>query len=214
MSGAVLACLRDLAGPDIAVGLSDVGPEDGLIAPEPEFIAKAIPKRQAEFAAGRRAARMALGPLGHANTAIPQGKDRAPIWPEGLVGSLSHDAGLAVACVAPSDTLIGLGIDLAEAADFPTHLRCEILRTPSEEQQSGLEARLNFSAKEAVFKAFYPSVGKYFGFAAVEVIPDMQAERFTVTLRQPLGATPEGAQFEGRFAITEGRLITLFAIAA
>lgn len=213
MSDAVLACLRDLAGPDIAVGLSYVNTEDGLIDPEPEAVAKAIPKRRAEFAAGRRAARMALDPLGHANTAIPQGKDRAPIWPEGLVGSLSHDAGLAIACAGSVDTQPGLGIDLAEAKDFPERLRPEILRTPTEKQQTGLEARLNFSAKEAVFKAFYPSVGGYFGFAAVEVVPDMAASRYAVTLRQPLGPAPEGARFEGRFAIIEGRLITLFSLA-
>ncbi|MEM7752458.1 MAG: 4'-phosphopantetheinyl transferase superfamily protein [Pseudomonadota bacterium] len=214
MSATVLDCLRTLAGPDIFVGMSPVDSEDGLIDPEPQAIARAIPTRRAEFAAGRRAARMALADMGHVGTAIPQGEHRAPIWPDGIVGSLSHDDGLAIACVGKTNGLSGLGLDLADATDFPVHLRKEILRTPDEEQQTGLEARLNFSAKESVFKAFYPSVGAYFGFGAVEVTPDMGAARFAVRLRQSLGPVPKRTIFEGRFAIAEGRLMTLLALPA
>ena len=214
MSEAVLACLERLAGQSISVAVSTVGSEDGLLDPEHEAVLRAVQKRRAEFAAGRRAARLALRGGGHNAVAIPQNAHRAPVWPEGLVGSLSHDNGLAIAGVARLAQVRALGLDLAEADDFPAHLRDQVLRTPREKQQSGLEARLNFSAKESVFKAFYPMVQEYFGFDAVEVLPDMEAGLFDVRLRRTLGSHPEGAPFQGRFAIVERRLVTLLAIPA
>ncbi len=214
MSEAVLACLEDLAGPDISVAISAVGSEDGLLDPEPLAVTRAVAKRRAEFAAGRRAARTAMRKAGYPEAAIPQGPRRAPVWPDGLVGSLSHDSDLAIAGIAPASKLAGLGLDLTEAADFPERLRSEVLKTAQETQQSGLEARLSFSAKETVFKSLFPQVQEFFGFAAVEILPDMRAGRFAVRLRQALGPYPAEARFEGRFAIIDRHLMTLLAIPA
>lgn len=214
MSEPLLHRLAELAGAEISVGLSEVGSEHGLIDPEPETVRNAIESRRLEFAAGRRAAREALVAAGGKMAAIPSGQHRAPEWPKGFVGSISHDAGLAVACVARRSDIAGLGIDLTEATAFPGHLRNEILLTAAETAQSDLEARISFSAKESVFKAFYPDVGRYFGFGAVEIEPGIDEGRFTVTLRRPLGSTPAGTSFSGKLAIFEGRLLTLLAIPA
>lgn len=186
--------------------------EDGLIEPEPNAVTRAVPKRRAEFAAGRRAARDALRAAGLPMVAVPQGERRAPRWPEGVIGSITHDAGLALACIARSKHVARLGIDLAEATDFPDHLRKEILRTPSEDRLSGLEARIAFSAKETVFKAFYPEVQTYFGFDAVEVMPRLAENSFIIRLRRPLGACPEDAEFKGAVTILEKRLVTVLAV--
>jgi len=206
--------LSALVGPDVAIASSEVGSEDGLLAPEHDAIAKAIPKRRAEFAAGRRAARRALASAGRASTAIPMGKDRAPIWPTGMVGSITHDNGLALACAAPVNSITRLGIDLAEASAFPDHLRDRILCSKAEKTVSGQDARLIFSAKEAVFKAFYPDVGGYFGFEAVEITPDIAAERFKVRLLRDLGRVESGTSFNGTALISDNRLVTLLAIPA
>lgn len=214
MSADLLTCLKQLAGPRVSVGFSEVGTDDGLLDPEPEAVAKAIPKRRAEFAAGRRAARMALRNADMAEVAIPKGGNRAPVWPQGVVGSLSHDDHFAMAVVAPSTSVRFLGIDLADAKDFPEHLRNEILQTPAERKQTGLEARLSFSAKETVFKALYPSVGRYFGFGAVEVFPRLSNNTFTATTLQNLGAVPSGSSFSGRIGRTDRHLITLLDVPA
>ncbi|MEL7150606.1 MAG: 4'-phosphopantetheinyl transferase superfamily protein [Pseudomonadota bacterium] len=206
--------LSALVGPDVAIASSEVGSEDGLLAPEHDAIANAIPKRRAEFAAGRRAARYALASAGHAPTAIPMGEGRAPIWPTGTVGSITHDTGLALACVAPVNRITHLGIDLTEAAAFPNHLRERILCSKAEKAASGQEARLIFSAKEAVFKAFYPDVGGYFGFEAVEITPDIAAERFKVHLLRDLGRVESGTSFDGTALISDSRLVTLLAVPA
>ncbi len=213
MSDALLACLERLAGPYVSVAVATVGTEDGLLDPEPQAVAKAIPKRRAEFAAGRRAARAALAKAGLPAIAIPQGPNRAPLWPDGTVGSISHDAGLAVASIAEVSRVTRLGIDLAEAKDFPEHLRSEILRTPAEQAQSGLEARLSFSAKESVFKAFYPEVGRHFGFDAVEITPDMDKGVFTARLCTSLGPVAVGTVLRGQATIADDRLVTILVMA-
>ena len=196
---------------EMTIGVAEVTDDAGLLDPEPDAVTRAIPKRRAEFAAGRRAARLALEVAALPVVAIPQGAKRAPVWPDGVVGSITHDGDLAVACVAPTSRIKRIGIDLAEARDFPEHLRSQILLTPDEQQQNGLEARISFSAKETVFKAFFPEVGSYFGFDAVEVAPSLTAETFDVTLRRPLGRFQTGFKCRGGIVFLEDHLVTWLA---
>jgi 4'-phosphopantetheinyl transferase EntD len=119
-----------------------------------------------EFLAGRLAARRALAGLGRPAVAVPMAEDRAPVWPEGVVGSISHAAGLAVAVVADAPAL--LGVDIARLEPFEAALIPEICR-PEERaliplEGQGLFACALFSAKEAAFKAQYPVTGLIFGF--------------------------------------------------
>ncbi|MEM7718541.1 MAG: 4'-phosphopantetheinyl transferase superfamily protein [Pseudomonadota bacterium] len=201
-------------GPDIQVALSIVGNEDGMLSPEVDAIAHAIPKRRAEFAAGRRAARQALRAAGLPEAAIPQGRKRAPVWPHGTIGSISHDNGLAAACVASTGTVRRLGIDLADATAFPNRIRSQILKTPAEQSQSDIEALVTFSAKESVFKALFPDVGEYFWFDAVEVLPDLTRGTFSVRLCRDLGGHPAGMRLTG-YTLRDGdRVFTLVALVA
>ena len=95
MSHPLSDALAALLGPDAGVGYAAIEGTHGLLPEEAPAIARAIPKRQAEFAAGRRAARAALTTLGHPAQAIPVGDRRAPIWPQGTVGAITHDQGHA-----------------------------------------------------------------------------------------------------------------------
>lgn len=210
----VQAALQRLAGPETSVASEAVGSMDGLIGPEIESVLKAVPKRRAEFAAGRRAARKAMALARWETPAIPKGEDRAPIWPSGLIGSISHDAGLAVACVARKSQVARLGVDLAEATEFPLHLRKAVLLTEPEMALDGLSARIAFSAKEAVFKAFYPEVNEFFGFGAVEVLPDVQSRTFQTVLLRPLGRVPKNTTLTGKYCIESGRILTLISTPA
>ena len=49
--------------------------------------------RKLEFNMGRAYARSALSKLGVHDADLPMGGDRAPVWPEGLTGSITHAAG-------------------------------------------------------------------------------------------------------------------------
>lgn len=133
---------------------SDGGDPGSLPANEARCVAQAVPRRQRQFAAGRQLARAALEQLGHPVAALPATPDRGPAWPRGVVGSITHTTGLAIAAV--STALDGLGVDaeacglLPDASAARVLLREELNRWPA-----GDEQRIAvFAAKEAIYKAF------------------------------------------------------------
>ena len=115
-----------------------------------------LPGRRREFWMGRSACRRALRELGAGDGPVLT-NGRRPVFPAGVTGSLSHSAGVAVAIVAPSDQVRGLGIDL-ELERLPAEASRLVL-APGEAagvaagRYSCAEA---FSAKEAAFKALEP----------------------------------------------------------
>src|SRR5215831_15185692 len=82
-----------------------------LFPEEEASIARAVPRRQLEFALGRWCARTALARLGKSNCPLPMEANRSPRWPEGFVGSITHCDGLVAAVVAPADRIEGIGLD-------------------------------------------------------------------------------------------------------
>jgi len=83
------------------------------IFPEEEiFIRKAVPKRMQEFIAGRLCARRALSEIGIEGFPLLKGKGRAPIWPLGIVGSISHCQGYCGVAVAQKTDIESLGLDV------------------------------------------------------------------------------------------------------
>jgi 4'-phosphopantetheinyl transferase EntD len=170
-----LGALRDQLPPDIALGSDDPRlPPVGLMPGE--AIGGMVPKRLAEFAAGRRAARAAIVQAGMVPAAIPHGPDRAPIWPEGVTGSISHCADLCIALAGRSMNWAGLGVDIEPEHDLEAALWPEILR-PEERvwldslapSDRGVMALAIFVAKEAVYKAQYGISRTLFGFDALAI---------------------------------------------
>lgn len=167
------AALRDMLGPSVGIGVTDpTDSPDDLWADEAAALARAIPKRRAEFAAGRRAARAAMAMLGLPAAAIPQGADRAPIWPAGLTGSIAHCDHACIAAV--STTHISLGIDIEPATPLESDLWDIICTAPERhwiacQPDAGRAAKQIFSAKEAIYKAQYPITRRVIGFDAVTV---------------------------------------------
>lgn len=141
-----------------------------------ESLELAVPKRRAEFLAGRYCAHQALHRLDRSGP-VGIGPDRSPAWPVGVTGSISHSAHHAVAIATCDPRVIGVGIDIEApiAAAALDELRSQILtpheqarlRRPELTPQTLLT--LVFSTKESFFKALYPSVNAYFGFEAVSV---------------------------------------------
>jgi 4'-phosphopantetheinyl transferase EntD len=145
----------------------------------PEAIAASVPKRQAEFLAGRICAAEALRRAGLPHPQIPVDLHRSPRWPDGVIGSITHAGGYSAAAVISSTQARGLGLDIElimdqESAESIQHL----IAGPAELQR--LFARrsdrdrpflltLLFSAKESFFKAAFPQVRAYFDFDAIEL---------------------------------------------
>lgn len=177
-----------------------------LHAEERAGIAAAIPARQREFAGGRAAARIAQHVLTGAARPVLMGPDRAPVWPQGLRGAITHAGDLCLSAVTDDPAIAALGIDLEPDDPLPPEVLAEVL-LPGDDPQ---HARLVFSAKETVFKALYPRVGHVFGFDAVRIT--LSEGRFTATTVAPLGPVPTGAELSGRFWWGEGLILTALAL--
>ena len=92
----------------------------GVLLPEEEkIIAQAVEPRRREYAAVRSCARVCLGRLGYGPVPILPGVGGAPIWPAGVLGSMTHCTGYAAAAVAPRPRISAVGIDAEPDAPLP-----------------------------------------------------------------------------------------------
>jgi enterobactin synthetase component D / holo-[acyl-carrier protein] synthase len=147
-----------------------------LIGAERMGVAGWAPKRMREFAAGRAAARLALLDLGEPIIAIPKGRDGAPVWPHGIVGSISHCEGFCAAVLSRQHDASSLGFDVETAEPLPADLHTMVFSPDersaleAERQQSGGDlTKVGFSAKEAFYKSFHPLAGQFLDFRDVVV---------------------------------------------
>lgn len=212
MTAGLIAALQHLAGADVAVAVRPVaGPVDPLWPAEQLAMARAIPSRQAEYAAGRSAARAAMQMLGLTLADIPTGPDRAPVWPSGIVGSISHTRGLCVAMVARAGAIRGIGVDLELSDPLPADLWPEVLtiaeradldRLPDADR--GRTAKLIFSAKECTYKCIYPQIQTVLGFWEMEIRIDPVHQTFAATLLKQAGPIAAGTVWGGGYALTDG----------
>jgi 4'-phosphopantetheinyl transferase EntD len=169
--------LEQAFGDGVVVETADPrGPLAPLPPEEAELVAKAIPTRRAEFAAARGAARQGLRRLGRLQSP-PIGRDPrgAPIWPEGVVGAITHCPGFCAAALAPTVTFASLGLDAEGAEDLPIDLLDHVC-SPAERSAFPGPARgatswgkVAFSAKEAIYKAYYPLAQAFLDFRDVEL---------------------------------------------
>lgn len=216
MTAELAAVLLRFAGSAIAVSVQQAtAPSEPLWAEERVAMARAVPQRLAEFTAGRAAARTAMQALGLPKAAIPQGPDRAPIWPKGVIGSISHTDGICVAMVGRIGQVSAIGIDLELDDPLPTDLWPEVC-TSSElavlgdlpAKVAGEMARLTFSAKECCYKCIYPQTRTVLGFGAMQILADPDGARFEATLIQQVGAFGPNSSLRGHYARVGGFLVT------
>ena len=131
---------------------------------EAAAMARAVKARRDEFHTGRRLARAALARLGCAPTAIPVGENRVPVWPPGLVGTISHSRALCAAHVGFARDLLGIGIDLELNAPVSSDLAERICRPDEKPAEADAAVLLRFVAKEAFFKAYFPLARTFLDF--------------------------------------------------
>lgn len=193
-------------------------PETQLYPEELAIVDNAVPTRRREFATGRACARRALRELGVPPAPILRNRRGAPQWPEGVIGSMTHCAGYRAAAVARRSEVLGLGIDAEPNEALPEGV-LETIALPREQEwitalsraAPGIHwGRLLFSAKESVFKVWYPLTLRELGFeeALIEVDPDKGTFTARVLVSAP---TVEGRvldHFSGRWLCRDGLLLT------
>jgi len=148
-----------LAVPGICAAhrLISPGDEEGLREEEALAFAKSVTKVRCASGAARIVARTLLAEYGLPNAAVPKSNSGAPIWPQGVVGSLAHDSRVAIAAVGRRRDFIAIGVDVEPAEELPFDL-IDLVATPRERAIIGgvrFGGRLLFVAKEAVYKAVY-----------------------------------------------------------
>jgi 4'-phosphopantetheinyl transferase EntD len=192
-----------------------------LFPAERASLGRAVEKRRREFISGRACARLALRRLGAPVVAIPSGRHGEPRWPTGVVGSITHCHGYRACAAAWSEAIISLGIDAEPNAPLPDGVLEEVAQgrelEPVAAGTDGINVdRLRFSAKEAVYKAWFPLARRWLGFDDVELSLDLANAEFHAKLLVP-GPVVDGArlsEFRGRWALEEGVICTAVIVPA
>jgi 4'-phosphopantetheinyl transferase EntD len=171
------AMVETLVPSSACAQLLDDVPESTMLPAEAAVIAHAVAARRLEFATVRYCARQALRRIGIPPVPILPDADGAPRWPAGVVGSMTHCPRYRAAVVARSDRLRGIGIDAEPHAALPHPARDLILRGDERARLHALGEshrdlhwdRVVFCAKEAVYKACFPSTRRWLDFADISV---------------------------------------------
>jgi 4'-phosphopantetheinyl transferase EntD len=213
--------------PDSVVAVEAYGhdePENTRLYPEEEaVVARAVHKRRREFAVVRSCARRAMEKLGVPPQPVLPGERGAPRWPAGLTGSMTHCDGYCAAALVRATDLASLGIDAEPDGPLPDGVldavslpgeRERLLRLAHDHPGTHWE-RLLFSAKEAVYKAWFPLTGQWLDFseADIEILVD-PGERRHGSLRAellvpgPLVGGRRLGHFDGRWIAGRGLVAT------
>ncbi|MBD0707085.1 4'-phosphopantetheinyl transferase [Streptomyces sp. CBMA291] len=173
-----------------------------LFPEESAFVAGAVEVRRREFATVRHCARLALRDLGLPEVPLVPGPRGAPRWPSGVTGSMTHCAGYRAAALARTADVLSIGIDAELAGTLPDGV-LEAVTLPGERRHlAELADRaphiswepLLFSAKESVFKTWYPLTGRELEFEEATVEFTLDEAPGPEAATEPEGAAePEAA---------------------
>lgn len=212
--------IEDLLSAAVEVSESLGDPPGSELFPEEELlVAHAVEERRREFTTGRRCARQALARLGLPRAPLLAGPRGEPLWPDGVVGSISHCAGYRVAAVARRTDLLALGMDAEPAGPLPEGVLDAVTVAG---ERAALEScrrvapevcwdRVLFSAKESVYKAWFPLTGRPLDFLDALVRLDPVRGVFSAAMTVPGHRVVGGSAisgFTGRWAVVGGLVLT------
>jgi 4'-phosphopantetheinyl transferase EntD len=217
------AVIGDILPPEVAVEEAFGDLPDVVLYPDEEaVVANAVEKRRREFATVRGCARAALAKLGLPPTPIVPGLRGAPQWPSGVVGSITHCAGYRASAVARDQDIITIGLDAEPHDRLPDGVLGAVASDAEQARLAALSAatpsvcwdRMLFSAKESVYKAWFPLARRWLGFEEAAIDFDPVGRTFTARLLVE-GPVVNGAVltgFDGRWLVSDGLIVTAIVI--
>ncbi|GAA2612250.1 4'-phosphopantetheinyl transferase family protein [Streptomyces tubercidicus] len=182
-------------------------------------VANAVPKRQREFGTVRGCARRALAELGFPPAPLLPGPNREPQWPAGVVGAMTHCAGYRAVAVARAAEVRTIGLDAEPNLPVNDPGVVDLVTLPEERTQlrrlAALQPevcwdRLVFSAKESVYKAWFPLTRRWLDFEEALLTLDPTNATFTAQLLVP-GPVVDGrelTEFSGKWLVGSGFVVT------
>jgi 4'-phosphopantetheinyl transferase EntD len=193
-----------------------------LFAQEEGAIGNAVEKRRREYITVRACARMAFGKLGLAPSPILSGERGEPLWPAGIVGSITHCSGYRACALARASSVVTIGIDAEPNEPLPDGVLGKIARAEErpllEELARTMPAvhwdRLLFSAKESVYKAWFPLAKRWLGFEDASLTLDPHAGVFSARLlvEGPTLGDGQLTGFSGRWFVRDGLVLSAIAL--
>ena len=201
------------------LALTDLTPFLGDLPTELE---KAVDKRKIDFITGRICASQALSALDSARDwpAVAMNSERLPVWPAGVVGSITHTEGFSSAYIGRAEDFQSLGIDaekimpLAQAEKIKATI-CFDAERELVGSDLATSVSLIFSAKESLFKCLYPLVKMNFGFLDAQLNSlDSVHQSFSIELLRDLSDQyKKGAVFLGNYVFEKSYIVTRIALA-
>jgi len=190
-------------------------PQDFPLYPdEQRTTARMAPQRYRDFCHGRACGRLALEHLGWPDCPIPVGEHREPVWPDGVVGSLSHTGHCAAAVVAPAARIWAVGIDLEPWEPLPAEILTricrpeEIHRLRSGEAPDHHQAKIIFSAKESLYKCLWPHLRTFISFHEMEIMLAGEKQSWTAKSHTDKCASDLIRRLQGRYRVTDGLIVS------
>jgi enterobactin synthetase component D len=188
----------------------------------PPHLSSAVVKRRSEYLAGRFCAQQILKLLGlnASRLDIRIGTNREPVWPEGVVASISHTMTWAICVATTEPDVLGLGIDVEMeiASDTANNIKQLIINNDEERLIRSFFQAYNqgltvlFSAKESVFKAVNRLVGSFFDFSAIRAIR-VNPNEVVFAVAEPLSDRFHvGAEIPVNFAIIDPEILTFACV--
>jgi 4'-phosphopantetheinyl transferase EntD len=190
-----------------------------LFAAEEASVGRAVEKRRSEFTTARACARQALVRLGLPESPITNGPHGEPQWPAGVVGSITHCEGYRAAALARAGEITTIGIDAEPHRPLPPGVPLDSVADHQErhalaELRRDVKGvhwdRLLFSAKESIYKAWFPLAHRWLNFEDARVTIDPAAGTFRARLLVA-GPTVDGQPltgFIGRWSVSDGVILT------
>lgn len=187
---------------------------------EEPYVRRSVAKRRREFTAGRACAREALKTFGIEDFPVLPTAERAPEWPPGILGSITHSAEYCAAAVCRRGSIIGLGIDVEAASELDFDIVPLVLGNQErarleamDQTERALQIKILFSAKESIYKAYYPATRVVLEFHDVDLILLPGTRSFVGRLvsddAPPLAGRRE---FHGRYGWTNKHVFTSVVI--
>ncbi len=209
------------AGVVVVEAFEDVA-DEAIFPGEEDLIQNAVESRRREFVTSRRCAREALVRLGQDPVPIRAGPSREPRWPDGIVGSITHTTGFRAAAVASQKVAASIGIDTEQNAPLPEGVaelvafegELEMLAALTRTCPKTQWGRILFSAKESIYKAWYPLTHRWLGFEDVRLMIDPTG-KFEARLNIDGSRADDGrplSELSGRFVVTRELISTAVTV--
>lgn len=179
--------------------------DDANLLPEEARTIRAIkPAARCASGAGRMVARRLLASQGTENGVILRAASGEPVWPGPFLGSIAHDDEVAVVAVTRDRSYRALGIDVEPVEPLPEEIFPLVVteRDNAGSIEPDLAGRLIFSAKEAVYKAAFPSDREILDY-----------EDITINLPERYGVTKSGRRLTLSYCLSPRIAVLAYELA-